>query len=161
MTTVTRTTRLIVSLALPVLLFSGCETVSTEESTQSASLMERTAERVPELQFRENVKQLRTGLSREEVTQLLGEPLRSESPGDDSAVVENWIYEIEHPPQFRTTTAEMEEVPWVDPITGEAVTLLEARPESERFQLVERFIIGFGTGGEVVDLQYQPERSRI
>ncbi|GAB5561033.1 MAG: hypothetical protein SynsKO_26800 [Synoicihabitans sp.] len=122
--------------------------------------MHQAVESTPALQFRERMKQLRTGMTKEEVLALAGDPTREQAAATDGAGLERWIYELQHRPKYRTIAAEMEEVAFVDPITGEAQTVLEARPEEEKFQLIERFTLGFDDNQVLADLDYVAERRR-
>lgn len=138
----------------------GCETTS-------ASLLGKTSyddvpvtETYPELQYREFMKQLRTGMTQAEVTALISDPTRTASAATDADGLERWVYELQHRPQFRTVTAEMEEIPVVDPINAQPGVVLEARPETERFQLIEIFTLGFDAEGILVDLAYTSQRQR-
>ncbi len=106
------------------------------------------------------MKELRTGMTKEEVLALAGDPTREEKAGSDISGLERWIYELPHRPKFRTIAADMEEVPFVDPINGEATTILEARTEEEKFQLIERFTLGFNGDEILANLDYVAERRR-
>jgi outer membrane protein assembly factor BamE (lipoprotein component of BamABCDE complex) len=143
-----------------MVLLVGCETTSSSPLDATSYDKVSITESYPELQYREAMKQLRTGMTQAEVTTLISDPTRRVAAADDDAGIERWIYEIQHRPQFRTVSAEMEEIPVVDPITGEASTMLEARPETERFQLIEIFTLGFDADGILVDLDYASQRLR-
>lgn len=142
------------------LFMTGCETPTSSPLDHTSYDQVPVAESYPEIQYREMMKQLRTGMTKDQVLQLISNPTRMLSATADSDGVERWIYELRHRPQFRTITAEMEEVPVVDPISGEAGVVMEARQETERFQLVETFILGFDAQGILVDLRYEAERVR-
>lgn len=142
-----------------ILLFAGCETTSPSPLAETG--YDRVPqEEYPELRYREAMKQLRLGMTKAEVTALISEPTSRTAAALDEAGLDRWIYELRHRPQFRTITAEMEEVPFVDPITGEAGSIMEARPESERFQLIEVFTLGFDEAGILADLDYTSHRQR-
>ncbi len=141
-------------------LLTGCETTDPSPLNQTAYDSVPVTDRYPELQYREAMKELRLGMTKAEVTALISEPTRTTAAARDPAGLERWVYELQHRPQFRTVTAEMEEVPVVDPITGEAGVVMEARPETERFQLVELFTLGFDANDELADLDYDSHRQR-
>ncbi len=149
----------LVGCAGALLLFAGCETTSPSPLAETG-YDTVPQEEYPELRYREAMKQLRLGMTKDEVTALISEPTRRTAAAGDEAGLERWIYELRHRPQFRTITAEMEEIPVVDPITGEAGTIMEARPESERFQLIEVFTLGFDETGVLADLDYTSQRQR-
>jgi outer membrane protein assembly factor BamE (lipoprotein component of BamABCDE complex) len=154
-------TRLASSICLlgGLCFLTGCETPTVSPLAETA--YDRVgAEEYPELQYREAMKQLRLGMTKAEVTALISDPTRTTPAAADAAGLERWIYELRHRPQFRTISAEMEEIPVVDPITGEAGTIMEAREESERFQLIEVFTLGFDEDGVLADLDYTSQRQR-
>ena len=151
---------LTVGSLVAVLGLAGCETISQSPLEDTTYDEVPVTETYPELQYREFMKQLRTGMTQAEVTASISDPTRTSPAATDAAGLERWIYELQHRPQFRTTTAEMVEIPVVDPINGQPGVVLEARPETERFQLIEIFTLGFNTEGILVDLDYTSQRQR-
>jgi len=141
-------------------LLAGCETTSSSPLDETTYGEVPITERYPELQYRESMKLLRTGMTQAEVTALISDPIRTIAATADRGSIERWIYELQHRPQFRTITTDMEEIPTVDPITGQAGVILQPREETERFQLTEIFTLGFDADGFLVDLDYTSQRRR-
>lgn len=109
-------------------LASGCETVRVPEAAPSPA------------------GQLIVGMRTEKVTELMG-PADSVTRGTGNDYVEEtWVYEIEHPPVYRTIAAEMQDVPWVDPITGEMKMLQEPITDQQRLDRVEKITLRFRHG---------------
>ena len=116
------------SLLVGGMLAGGCETITVTEPPVAPSA------------------QLIVGMRTERVEALLG-PAEAVSRGAGADYVEEtWIYQIEHPPVYRTIVAEMQDVPWVDPITGEMKTLQEPVTDQQRLDRRETITLVFRYG---------------
>lgn len=117
-----------VTLLAFALLTAGCQTPAVSEPVVAPS------------------DQLMVGMRSEKVERLLGEA-DSITPGQGNDYVEEtWVYQIEHPPVYRTIVAEMRDVPWVDPITGEMKTLQDPVVDQQRIDRRETVTLKFRYG---------------
>lgn len=105
-------------------------------------------------------ERLVVGMRLERVQALLGEPSAVTPGTGDNYVQETWTYQITRPPVYRTIVAEMQEVPWVDPITGEMKTVQEPINDQQRLDQQETLTLVFRYGQLItIDRQLTEHRS--
>ncbi len=80
---------------------------------------------------------LRKGLSAGELKALLGEPKEVRPYVVEGVPSEIWIYERRIPGVTRQVPVRMQEVPYVDPITGDTRMIQEPVYENERTTIIE------------------------
>lgn len=78
---------------------------------------------------------------------LLGEPQEAKSITNDTGVWDRWVYKNDLVPLYRQVVTEMEEVPFIDPINGNEMTLLEPRAGHQRIERRETVTLTFRDGG--------------
>ncbi len=140
-------------LSLLPLLWSGCET--------TAPAAARPAETKAAAFPRESVKRLRVGMPKATVIELIGQPaeIKKIDPGENGGV-EVWTYVNWLDPVYREVAVEMEETPYVDPVTGIERTILDPRQQLERINRKEFFELTFDASETVVHLNYDLEHFR-
>ncbi|MCF3652445.1 hypothetical protein [Synoicihabitans lomoniglobus] len=151
------TPRLITSLSALTLatVFGGCASTTTSPAKATASAYAG-ATSFP----RDAMKELRLGMTQREVLALVGQPAEKEPASAANGEAETWRYFNTTDPVYRDVAIEMEEVAYVDPITGIARTILDPRPEMERITTRETFFLVFNQKGILADLDYDAVRSR-
>ena len=91
------------------------------------------------------VRALRFGMRSTQVAGWLGEPQSVNASSTDPAE-EQWIYRTPLPPTYRNVAIEIQEVPWVDPITGEMKIIREPLPGQQRIDGTEILTLTFREG---------------
>ncbi len=91
------------------------------------------------------VRALKFGMRQSQVRSWLGEPLKV-VPVLSPPATEQWIYETRLPPTYRTIAIEIQEVPWVDPISGEFKIIREPLTGQQRIDGVEILTLTFRDG---------------
>ncbi len=109
---------------------------------------------------REAMKQLRLGMTKEEVIGLVGRPREIKPRPQPGFAGEIWTYTNTLDPAYREVAVEVEEVPFVDPITGIERTILDPRPQLERISREEFFHLTFSAQDKLVDLNYELVKDR-
>ncbi|WP_221032610.1 hypothetical protein [Actomonas aquatica] len=99
---------------------------------------------------------LRVGMHQPQVLEWLGEPQHREPATNATGMRETWVYTIRHAPSYKTIVAEMEEVPYVDPFTGELKMLEEPVLNQQRIQILETITLIF-RGPRMIDLSRETE----
>ena len=92
------------------------------------------------------IRALKLGMRDSQVQSWLGDP-KVVQPAPSDPTMEEWIYENDLPTQYRTVAIETEEVPWVDPISGE-------------LRMIEQPLVGQQRvdGREILTLTFQDGR---
>ncbi|WP_221032609.1 hypothetical protein [Actomonas aquatica] len=148
----------LLSLVSTALLSTGCETAAptTASTTQvSPAAAAAAANDFP----RESMKQLRIGMQKEAVIQLVGKPTDISQKDGEAGPLEVWTYINTLAPRYREVAVEMDETSYVDPITGIERTVLDPRQQMERIERREYFELTFDASNSLVDLNYDLVRS--
>lgn len=94
---------------------------------------------------------LRMGMHKPQVLAWMGEPGETTAANNANGMRETWTYEIVHPPIYKTIVATMEEVPYMDPFTGELKWLEEPVLNQQRLQRIDTITLTF-RGPRIIDL---------
>lgn len=140
----------------------GCESVAPPAAERPAAA---TVTRTVGADAVDPFAELRQGLTMAEVKALIGEPLQVRNEvlaGKDApaAKVTLWVYGRTLSSDYKTVVAEMEEVPYFDPLTGEAKPQQQPIHSQERIDRSELIVLAF-TGGKVTDIQRQVRQNKI
>ncbi len=148
------TFRLVVML-LPLALvgWSGCASAASRgdpgQSRPAASALGTGYDSAARIQ---RAHLLRLGMHKPQVLDWLGEPKSTEAASNANGMRETWVYEIIHAPVYKTIAAEMEDVPYVDPFTGQLRYLKEPVLNQQRIQRFETITLSF-RGPRVIDIE--------
>ncbi len=161
----THTTRHIlpfIALSAFALLSAGCETVAPTSASTAASSPAKaeTSEAAANAFPRESMKQLRVGMAKATVIELVGQPSEVKTSTTATGPAETWIYVNWLPPVYREVAVELEEVAYTDPITGITRTILDPRQQMERITRKEYFELTFDANNQIVDLDYDLQQTR-
>ena len=137
--TLSPSSRALLALAvasITLVSWTGCQSI-TSPSPGSQTAEQKLAVR------NALVGALKFGMSKSQVQSWLGEPHTNipslpQEPGE-----EQWVYENRLPPRYKTIAIEIEEVPWVDPITGEMFLLREPLTGQQRIEGTEILTLTF------------------
>ena len=133
-------------------LLSGCESSSTSSPQANASA--RGGQKEPP-----SASLLRPGMSKTHVINWMGEPTSKEPPSESSRMREKWVYLREIGVGYKTIVAEMDEVPYVDPFTGQMTTIQQPRQRQQRITTRERVELFFQED-TLVDIQRELDESK-
>lgn len=109
-----------------MLLWAGCQTAEPPVAPDAIAIAS---------------DRLLVGMYTSQVEGMLGSPQSIESTPDGATVT--WTYQIDHLPLYRTIVAEMIDVPWVDPITGEMKSVAEPVTDQQRIDRRELLELDF------------------
>ena len=104
--------------------------------------------------------QLRIGMPKARIEELLGRPDEVQKVDSGGSDIETWIYHRPLPARVETMAASMEKVPWVDPITGELKMIDEPVVTQQRIENTEILNI-YVSGGELAGLYRTVKQERI
>ncbi|MBT5900550.1 MAG: hypothetical protein HOH58_00405 [Opitutaceae bacterium] len=125
---------------IAMLVFAGCE--STRVANKPAASSE-----------------LIVGMTRVQLQDCLGEPRKIEPATEWNRMEGTRYYTVDHPPIYQTITAEMQEVPYVDPITGEMHMLKEPLMDQQRIARVEQIKVVI-RHNQVIEIDRQLNENR-
>ena len=153
------TPRLLVTLSASALItfLGGCATTSSPATSAGST----TTKVAGSSGFdRESAKRLRIGMFKTQVIDLLGEPMEITPSTVENEGHETWTYLHTTEPVYREVAIELEEVAYVDPVTGIARTILDPRQEMERITVRETYTLVFNQDELLADLNYDSTTSR-
>ncbi len=85
--------------------------------------------------------EIRVGMTVEELDEKLGTPGEVEPATETNRMEETRYYTVEHPPVYRPITTGMQEIPYVDPITGIMRMIKEPITAKQRINREEKITI--------------------
>lgn len=133
-----------------LLLVTGCGT--TAPSSSSATAATAAGQQHPSIDV------LRIGMVQSHVRDWMGEPDSIESVTEDNQIRETWSYTRQLATSYKTVAAEMEEVPYVDPFTGQMRSTYEPRTTQQRQTAREHIRLIF-VEGRLVDIRRRTDRA--
>lgn len=157
---------LIASAAGSFLILGGCSTTAPEVSRPAPPAATTGAVTPPAASEFDpaRLSALRLGQKQEDIRRWLGEPMSVRAADGASAgladtAVELWLYQATLPPGYKEVVAEMEEIPFYDPITGESKPQQQARPSLQRVDRTAMVVLAFAEG-KLVDIRQQVQASQ-
>lgn len=131
------------AVALALVITSGCQSPSASPQSLPPA----------------GSNQLVVGMAPASVQRVLGDPHKVSPATATNRMEETWIYEIEHPPLYRTIVAEMKSVPWVDPISGEMKSTQEPITNQQRIDRREFIELTF-RHGQLIEIKRDLKEQR-
>jgi hypothetical protein len=147
---------------LPLFAFaSGCNTTApgTRESAPPNASSSPPAPPKTSTPAPDPVQSLRPGMKPAEIEAVMGTPTSVETRVVDGVEIVVWTYERPRATRVNLVAATMEEVPWVDPITGELRYLREPGATPERIRETEVITL-FLASGQLAEVRRDTTQER-
>lgn len=121
----------LLTVACVMAALAGCESTSSPDSAGDTAAPMDLSDRIV------------LGMTEDRVRAELGTPDKVDAGTMENRMEDTWHYSIELPPSYKTIVAEVREVPWVDPISGEMKSIPDPVVDQQRIDRREELKLTF------------------